>query len=71
MATAQPRQSVEIAGYSGGFIEVGVTMSEPGDFVTLRVDIDCIVLLTACSSERVLGGKSTPMRLDVYDRDPE
>ena len=54
-----------------GTFFVGVTMSEPGDFVTLRVDLDCIVILTACSSERVLGGKSTPMRLDVYDRDPD
>ncbi len=57
-------------GPDGAFF-IGVTMSEPGDFVSLRAEIDCIVVLTACSSERVLGGKSTPMRLDVYDSDPD
>ena len=54
-----------------GTFFIGVTMSGPGDFVSLRVEIDCIVMLTACSSERVVGGKSTPMRLDVYDQDPD
>jgi uncharacterized protein YcgI (DUF1989 family) len=53
-----------------GTFFIGVTMSNPGDSVTLRADIDCIVVLTACSSERVLGGQSTPMRLEVYDNDP-
>ena len=53
-----------------GTFFVGVTMSKPGDFVTLRVEIDCIVVVTACSSDRILGGRSTPMRLEVYDGDP-
>jgi len=48
----------------GSFI-IGVTMSRPGDHVELRAEIDCIVIVTACSSERILGGKSTPMRLEV------
>jgi hypothetical protein len=50
----------------GGFF-VGVTLSRPGDYVALRAELDCTVILTACSSERILGGKSTPMRLEVYD----
>ena len=54
-----------------GTFFIGVTMSKPGDFVTMRVEIDCIIVLTACSSDRILGGKSTPMRLDVYDEDPD
>jgi uncharacterized protein YcgI (DUF1989 family) len=53
-----------------GTLFVAVTISKPGDYVTLRAEIDCIVVLTACSSERIVGGKSTPMRLEVYDSDP-
>jgi uncharacterized protein YcgI (DUF1989 family) len=48
----------------GSYI-IGVTMSAPGDHVELRAEMDCIVIVTACSSERILGGKSTPMRLEV------
>ena len=50
---------------------IGVTLSEAGDYVTLRVELDCIVLLTACSSEPILAGRSTPMRLEVYDENPD
>ncbi len=49
---------------AGSFI-LGVTMSRPGDYVELRAEMDCVVIVTACSSERILGGKSTPMRLEV------
>ncbi len=54
-----------------GTFFIGVTMSAAGDFVTLRVDLDCTVVLTACSSDPILGGRSTPMRLEVYDADPD
>ncbi len=57
-------------GADGSFF-IGLTMSQPGDFVTLRVDLDCTVVVTACSSDRILGGTSTPMRLSVYDADPD
>ena len=50
-----------------GSFFVGVTLSRPGDYVTLRAELDCTVILTACSSERILGGKSTPMRLEIYN----
>ncbi len=52
-------------GADGRFF-IGVTMSGPGDYVVLRVEADCIVILTACSSDRILGGRSTPMRLEVH-----
>lgn len=51
----------------GGFI-YGVTMSAPGDFVELRAEMDCIVIVTACSSERINAGASTPMRLELRPR---
>ncbi len=54
-----------------GTFFIGVTLSRAGDFVTLRVEFDCIVLLTACSSELIIGGRSTPMRLEVYDENPD
>ena len=54
-----------------GIFFIGVTMSQPGDYVTLRAEVDCTVIVTACSSDRILGGKSTPMRLEVYDADPD
>lgn len=57
-------------GADGNFF-VGITLTDPGDYVTLRVELDCIVVLTACSSDRILGGRSTPMRLEVHDTDPD
>ena len=50
---------------------IGVTMSNAGDSVTLRVEMACVVILTACSSERILGGRSTPMRLEIHDGEPQ
>ena len=49
-----------------GSFFIGVTLSGPGDYVALRAELACIVIVTACSSDRILGGKSTPMRLEVY-----
>ncbi|MSP82960.1 MAG: urea carboxylase-associated family protein [Alphaproteobacteria bacterium] len=48
----------------GSFL-YGVTMSAPGDHVEFRVEMDCMVIVTACSSERINAGASTPMRLEV------
>ena len=48
----------------GSFL-YGVTMSAPGDYVELRAEMDCVVVVTACSSERINAGASTPMRLEV------
>lgn len=49
---------------------IGVTMTSAGDSVTLRAEMDCIVVLTTCSSEPILGGRSTPMRLEVHEGAP-
>ena len=54
----------------GRFV-IGDTLSAAGDHVTLRAEIDCIVILTACSSERIVGGRSTPLLIEVHDHDPE
>jgi hypothetical protein len=51
----------------GSFL-YGVTMSAPGDHVEMRAEMDCIVVVTACSSERINAGASTPMRLEVRGR---
>ncbi len=50
---------------------IGITMSNAGDSVTLRVEMNCVVILTACSSDRILGGRSTPMRLEIHDGEPQ
>lgn len=63
-------QNTPPGGGDGRFF-VGVTMSAAGDSVMLRAEIDCIVILTACSSERIVGGRSTPLRLEVHDDCPE
>ncbi len=57
-------------GPDGRFV-IGDTLSAAGDSVTLRAEIDCIVILTACSSERIVGGRSTPLRVEVHDHCPE
>ncbi len=56
-------------GRDGRFV-IGNTLSAAGDSVTPRADIDCILILTACSSERIVGGRSTPLRLEAHDRRP-
>lgn len=48
----------------GDFI-YGATMTKPGDNVELRAEMDCVVVVTACSSELINAGASTPMRLEV------
>lgn len=51
-----------------GTFLLGVTMSAPGDHVDLRAEMDCIVIVTACSSERINAGASTPMRLEIVKK---
>lgn len=41
-------------------------MNAPGDCVTLRVEADRIVVPTTRLPDRILGGRSTPMRLDAH-----
>lgn len=49
-----------------GTIDVTGTLSKPGDHIDLRAEMDIILILTACSSERINGGKSTPLRIEVF-----
>ena len=44
----------------------GVAMSDAGDHVEFRAEIDCIVIVTACSSESINAGRSTPLRLETF-----
>lgn len=32
-----------------------------------RAEIDCIVIVTACSSELIDAGRSTPLRLETFE----
>jgi uncharacterized protein YcgI (DUF1989 family) len=49
-----------------GSFQYGVTMSKVGDYVDLRAEMDCIVIVTACSSELINAGASTPLRLQTF-----
>lgn len=49
-----------------GTLAVLTTASRPGDNVLLRAEMDIILILTACSSERINGGRSTPLRIEVF-----
>lgn len=55
-----------------GSYTIGVTLTRPGDALTLRAETDLVVVLTACSVdipfEGVLpnGARSTPLQLDVW-----
>ena len=51
-----------------GSFFVGVTMTAPGDHVEFKAEMNCIVIVTACSSERINGGASTPLRLEIRKR---
>lgn len=47
------------------------TQSKAGDSVTFRAEMDLVFVLTACSADvgeiNVNGGKSTPLRIDVFE----
>ena len=48
-----------------GKLELGVAASRSGDHVVLKALEDLIIIVTACSSERVNGGGSTSVKLDL------
>ena len=50
-----------------GSLSLGLAVSTAGDSVVLRAEVDLIVIVTACSSERVNGGGSTPILLSHCD----
>lgn len=51
---------------------LGQTLTRPGDYVELRCEMDLVVALTACSTDVALegvqpiGGKSTPLKIEVF-----
>jgi len=48
-----------------GSLEIRTTVSHPGNYVLFCAQMDIIIVLTACSSERINNGKSTPLRIEV------
>ena len=48
-----------------GRLELRTTATAAGDHIVVRAEMDLILILTACSSERINDGKSTPMRIEV------
>lgn len=53
-----------------GSISSYVTMSRPGDYVVLRAEMDIILILTVCSTEIINQGKSSPLRIEIFDEKP-
>ena len=51
---------------------LGQTMTQPGDYVEFRSEMDIIIALTACSTDVALDGvqpigeKSTPLRIEIF-----
>lgn len=52
---------------SNGELKIGSPLSRPGDFITLRAEIDLIVGVTACSAEMSNNGSFKPIELEVHD----
>ena len=54
-----------------GDFAVGQTLSKAGDYVEFKCEMDVVVVITACSADLPvegvdpLGGKSTPLRIDI------
>ena len=53
-----------------GSISSYVTMSEPGDHVVLRAEMDIILILTVCSVDLINQGKSSPLRIEIFNDKP-
>ena len=54
-----------------GSISAFVTRTSAGDYVILRAEMDIILILTACSVDQINGGKSTPLRIEIFDEVPD
>ena len=56
---------------ASGHYVVGRSLSEPGDYVEFRAEMDLIVVVTACSVDvpingvEPIGARSTPVRIEV------
>jgi len=51
---------------------IGLTLTKAGDYIDLRCEMDLVITLTACSTDvpldglQPIGGKSTPMRIEIF-----
>ena len=56
---------------ANGDFDVGVTLSQAGDYVEFKTEMDIILVITACSVDieidgiQALGGRSTPLRIEI------
>ncbi|NKB38531.1 MAG: DUF1989 domain-containing protein [Gammaproteobacteria bacterium] len=56
---------------ANGDFDVGVTLSQAGDYVEFKTEMDVIVVVSACSVDlevdgvQALGGKSTPLQIQI------
>ncbi len=50
---------------ANGRIEVLPPVSKPGDHITLRADMDCVIGLTACSAYASNGGSFKPIEFRI------
>jgi uncharacterized protein len=55
---------------AAGMLRIGTPLSEPGDYVTLRAEMDLIVGLTACSAELSNNHRLKPIDFDVQPVQP-
>ena len=53
-----------------GSIAAEATMSKPGDYVVLRAEADIILIVTACSTEMINHGTSSPLLIEIFDEKP-
>jgi uncharacterized protein YcgI (DUF1989 family) len=49
-----------------GELKIGPPLSEPGDFLDLRAEMDLIVGVTACSAEMSNNYRFKPIEVEVY-----
>jgi uncharacterized protein YcgI (DUF1989 family) len=53
--------------HAGGTLEQGSALSAPGDAVTLRCELDCLLVLSACPQDivRTNAGEPTPLAVEL------
>lgn len=53
-----------------GSISAYLTKSQPGDNVVLQARMDLFLILTACSTEMINHGKSSPLLIEIFSESP-
>ena len=62
--TISAKGDVEIA--PDGSISVEAPVSNPGDHIDLRAEMDLLVAITACSAEQSNGGTFKPIDIEIF-----